>query len=324
MNLANQEGEVTWYTGMDEPSMKKLESAFEEQYPEINATFVRMNSSELGPRVDTERGTGSPGADVIHTSTHGYLDQVLADGQLAEIQSPAFEELSETVFQDHPGLAVDRWYAPFSSGSFTVVWNTDKVSEPIESYADLIDRADEFRGQIAVPDMYGDVVAGYYLAIQRALDGPDSSDPSESESLAALADMNPRLFESVVPLTNAVAAGEVKAGIYSVSTVYEALKEKGAPIDGINATDLDAKSGVNANVAIASWATNPNAAQVLVDFLFSEEGQAVTATTGYSTVRTDVDNPNGDIEAMAVPLPELDDPAFLKDYRANWTKLFRG
>lgn len=320
---AKGEGTVTWYTGMDEPSMQKIEQAFEKAYPEIDARFVRMNSSEIGPRVDAERGTRSAGADVLHTSTEGFLDQVQSDGDLEEIQSPAYDELLQTVFEDHPGLAVDHWYAPFSSGTFTIVWHTDEVSEPIEGYADLLSRADEFDGQIGIPDMYGDVVAGYYLAIQRALDGPESSDPAESDALTTLAGMNPRFFDSVVPLTNAVAAGEIKAGIYSVSTVYDALAESGAPIEGLSTTDLDVKSGVNANVGIADWATHPNAAQVLVDFLFSKEGQEVVATTGYATVRTDVDNPNGDISVLAPPMDEMDDPEFLREYRANWTELFR-
>lgn len=320
---ANEEGAVTWYSGMDEPSLRMIESAFEEEYPEIDVNIVRLNSSELSPRVDAERSTQSAGADVVHTSTHGILDDILSDGHLAEIQSPAYDELLNTTFKDNPGLAVDHWYAPFSSGAFTIAWNTDRVSEPIEGYADLIDRADEFNGQIAIPDMYGDVVAGYYLAIQRGLEGPESTDPTESDTLSTLAGMNPRLFDSVVPITNAVAAGEVKAGIYTTSTVYEALKEQGAPIEGLDATDLDASYGVNANVAIASWASNPNAAQVLVDFLFSKEGQAATATTGYSTVRTDVENPNGDIAAVAVPMAEMDDPAFVNDYRTNWVELFR-
>jgi iron(III) transport system substrate-binding protein len=323
VDRANQEGTVTWYTGMDEPSMKKIEVAFEKKYPKIDAKFVRMNSSELGPRVDAERKTKSPGVDVIHTSTAGYLAQVQSDGQLEKIQSPAFQELSDTVFKDHPGLAVDHWYAPFSSGTFTIVWNTDKVKDPIKGYADLVARASEFNGQLAVPDMYGDVVAGYYLAIQRGIDGPNSSNSADSDTLKAIAGMKPRYFDSVVPLTNAVAAGEVKAGIYSVTTVYDALKAKGAPIDGLNATDLDAKSGVNANVGIANWAAHPNAAQVLVDFLFSEEGQAAVATTGYVTVNPKVDNPNGGISAMAPTLKEMGDPAFLKEYRTNWTALFR-
>ena len=101
------------------------------------------------------------------------------------------------------------------------------------------------------------------------------------------------------------------------------LKAKGAPLDGLNATKLDVKSGVNANVGIASWAAHPNAAQVLVDFLFSEEGQAAVATTGYVTVNPKVDNPNGGVSAMAPTLKEMGDPAFLKEYRTNWTALFR-
>ena len=133
---ANDEGTVTWYTGLDEPSMLKVEEAFEKAYPEIDGKFVRMNSSELAPRVDAERQTESEGADVLHTSTEGYLAQVQSDDQLEAIQSPAYDELLGTVFEEHPGLAVEHWYAPFSAGTFTIVWNTDEVSEPIESYAD--------------------------------------------------------------------------------------------------------------------------------------------------------------------------------------------
>jgi ABC-type Fe3+ transport system substrate-binding protein len=194
------------------------------------------------------------------------------------------------------------------------------VQEPITSYANLLERKDEFTNQIAIPDMYGDVAMSFYLGMQQGFDGADVTDPRESELLKGLAEMQPRYFESSTPLTNAVAAGEVKAGLYSFAILRELLKSSGAPIDGV--ADPAVSTSVNSYVAVTGWAKNPNAGQVFVDFLFSPEGQAAGAASHYTPVLSDVPGAEGDISGFA-PFPELvTDKGFRDEYITQWKSVF--
>lgn len=316
---ANEEGAVVVYSGSPDSTNALVEAAFEATYPEIDAEIVRLNSSEIVPRVDTERSTGSEGADVLSNTLTPWLNQMADEGDLTEMVGPAYAAVLESTYAERPALARDRFFGSYTGGAWEIVWNTDLVDTPISGYADLVARADEFEGQVAMPDLYGDVVVEYYRNIQVGADG--EGDPAESEILAGLAALEPRFFDSVVPLTNAVAAGEVKAGIYSVAPVWRALEAEGAPVTGT--TDPEIPASANVYLAVTGYAKNPNAAQVFADFMFSPDGQTAAATGGYLTVLEDIEGSGGGPDAMAAPRPEMDDPEFIESFRVAWESLFR-
>lgn len=317
---ANEEGAVTFYTHMDDPTSNRVKEAFSKKYPKIVPNFVHLTGSEIVPRVDAERKAKSKGADAMTTSMPNYLDGIIKDGQLAEIKGPDYQALQST-FAQHPGLAKGNLYAAHLGGSHLIVWNTNLVKEPIKSYQDLINRKDEFAGQIAAPDLYGDVAVTFYLGLQRGIEGKDSTDPSKSELLKGIASLKPRFFDSAVPLTNAVAAGEVKAGIYSADIVMQTLKAKGAPLDG--AADPAAPTSVNSYAAVTGWATHPNAGQVLVNFLFSKEGQEAGGASRYTMIMPNIPNSPGDVNQLGIFPEEVKDPAFTEGYRTQWKSIFR-
>ncbi len=316
---ANEEGSVVVYSGSPEATNDRVEAAFEAAYPEIDAEIIRLNSSEIVPRVDAERSTGATGADVLSNTLAPWLNDLADDGDLAEMTGPAYTAVLESTFAEQPALARDRFFGTYTGGAWEIVWNTDLVDTPIAGYADLIERADEFSGQVAMPDLYGDVVVEFYRNIQVGADG--DGDPAESEMLAGLAALEPRFFDSVVPLTNAVAAGEVKAGLYSVGPVWHGLEAEGAPITG--ASDSSIPVSANVYLAATSFGDHPNAAQVYADFMFTPEGQAAVGSDGFLTILDGIEGSGGGADAMAAPRPEMADPEFIESFRTAWDGLFR-
>lgn len=319
VTLAEEEGSVTVYTHMDEPTMKRMEKAFEKKYPDIDAELVRLTGSEIVPRIDAERRSNASGADAMTTSMPPFLDAIAKDGQLAELKGPDFVALRDGILATKPGLAT-KYYGAHLGGSHIIAWNTDLVKEPIKSYQDLIDRQDEFKGQVAIPDLYGDVAITFYLGLQKGFDGEDVTNPEDSELVKGLAALKPRYFDSATPLTNAVAAGEVKVGLYSVNILVDSLSANGAPIAG--AADPDVPTSINSYAAVTGWSKHPNAGQVFVDFLFSPEGQAAQSESGYTSVLPDVPGSAGDIRNIAPYPAEMADKEFTTNYVTKWKSVF--
>lgn len=320
LTAANEEGSVTFYSPLAQNVIDDLETAFEEEYPEIDVNMVRLNGSEIVPRVDGERRAGRGGADVITTTMPPFLDAIADDGQLVDIVTPSFETAKE-VFGSDSDLVKDDLYAPHYAEPYWIVWNTDRVSEPLTGYQDLLDRGDEFAGEVGAPDLYGDISVDYYLRIMKGLDGSTVTDPSDSQFMKNFAALDPRFYESGVPSTNAVGAGELKAGIYSIGAVWRALQAQGSPIDGV--LDPEAPTSSNAYVAVTDWGENPNAAQVFADFLFSEAGQAAAGKNGGVTVLSDVEGASGDAESMRAFQVEVTDRDYAADFQSSWQGLFR-
>jgi iron(III) transport system substrate-binding protein len=317
---ANDEGTVTFYSPLAQPVIDELEKAFEKKYPRIDANMVRLNGSEIVPRVDGERQANKGGADVITTTMPPFLDAILKDKQLAEIVAPSFAAAKKT-FGSGSDLVKDNYYAPHYAEPYWIVWNTKRVTKPITGYQDLIERSDEFRNEIGAPDLYGDIAIDYYLRIMKGADGPSVTKPSDSEFLNDFAALHPRFYESGVPATNAVGAGELKASIYSIGAVWRGLKAQGSPIDGV--LDPNAPTSSNAYVAVTKWGKNPNAAQVFADFLFSKEGQEAAAKGGGVTVLPNMDGSSGDASSMRAFQHEVTDHTYAADFQSSWKKLFR-
>ena len=316
---ANKEGEVVVYSGSPESTNDSVKAAFEAAYPKIHAQIIRLNSSEIVPRVDTERKTKSnQGADVLSNTLKPWLTTMADAGDLAPMTGPAYTAVLKSTYAKRPALADDRSFGTYISGAWQIVWNTDLVKKPIKGYADLIARAKEFTGQVAMPDLYGDVVVEYYRNIQVGADGV--GDPAKSEMLKGLAALKPKFYDSVVPITAAVAAGEVKVGLYSVGAVWQPLKAKGAPITGIS----DPKIPASANVYLAAtaYAPHPNAAQVFTNFMFTSKGQTATGD-GFLTILPDIKGSTGGPDAMTDPRTEMTDPKFTASFGTAWDSLFR-
>jgi iron(III) transport system substrate-binding protein len=319
LELANEEGTVTVYTHMDEPTMQRIEKTFEAEYPEIDAEMVRLTGSEIIPRVDTERRANAGGADAMTTSMPPFLDTIAQDGQLQDLMGPDFIAERDGDLATKPGLATD-YYGAHLGGSHIIVWNTDLVKEPITSYQNLLDRADEFEGQVAIPDLYGDVAITFYLGLQKGFDGENVVDPRQSALVTGLAELKPRYYDSATPLTNAVAAGEVKAGLYSVNILVDSLSASGAPIAG--APDPDVPTSINSYAAATGWAEHPNAGQVFVNFLFTKQGQEAQAESGYTSIMSGIKGSPGDINMIAPYPTEVADKEFNTEYISRWKEVF--
>lgn len=262
---AEEEGRVVVYlalAGFED----RIRGPWQEAYPDIELEILREGTGSLITKLEQERDTNQPGGDVTIHSSRDWMDQNA--GSFTPPAGPNVE-----LWQDTP-----HWYDSYFTSlllAFNVGFNPNVIAEvgadPITDWEDLLQP--ELSGLLGLtrPD-----VSPVYLQHFWLLDEELGSDFTE-----ALAAQNVRLYDSAGPLSQAVASGELAAGINLTPVQSGLLREEGAPIEIVESAEPAYTIGYWA--AQMEWATNPNAAAVFMNWLMSVEGQEAISDWGYSS-----------------------------------------
>lgn len=325
VEAAKQEGRVVFYTSQTDQIIASIEEAFEAEYPEIDFVGLRTLGGELVTRVEQERTSNAEGADVIVGSDPAFMASVDETGGLVPLVGPALDDRAD-LFVEYPLLHPSDNRVIFSAEGYWIVWNTDRVTEPIEDYPDFLARADEFRGAFGIPELFSPSVPIFYTHVAEGVDGIDLPEQfanggiEGSDYLEAIADLEPRFYESAVPLTQAVAAGEIVAGMFSIASTIATLQSEGAPIEAT--LSVIAPTAASMTTGVTEWAGNPNAGQVLVNFLLSDAGQQAVNSHNNLGLDDGIEGGAGGVELMALPRAEVLDPEYSAAFVDYWNQTF--
>lgn len=263
IKAAKAEGEVVYYLTEADSVGKRFSEAFSKKYG-IKSAFVRLNSPVLQQRFATEAESGNIAADVLFNAANSA--QYAADGiKKGWIESIAEAGLPVILSGEYPAALRGQSALVKVSPSY-IVYNTDKVkgADIPKDWPDLLNP--KFKGQVLLPDPASSDanLAFWYLVM-------NTFGESYLQKLSAQAG---RRFDGGVPTIQSLAAGE---GMVMVPIAYAqvtALKQKGAPIDGVAPIT---STGVETSVMLTarSKAKHPNAARLLVNYVLSREGNAV-------------------------------------------------
>jgi len=257
---AQEEGTLTFYQTPAEPIAQAAADAFADLY-DIDVNFVRLTGGELATRYSAEAEAGAVVADLVIPSYDAFIDSGLDDGTLIgldEADIPGFADFPEDGLIDGGRTAIVT-YNPSA-----LSWNADALGDaPVpESFEDLADPA--YEGEILLTDPSASQA---YLQFWTLM-----LDTYGEETVQAIVDNSVRLYPSVVPMTEALAAGEGSVTGPNVGLVVEGAKANGAPLDW---TLPEVTTGPVIVMAISADAPSPNAARLFAHFVLSEEGQAI-------------------------------------------------
>lgn len=248
---AQEEGSVNLYLspiGVGE----RLAAAMQEKYG-IHVEVLRAPTGELVTRVTEEIANDAPGADVVFLSDEVWYQ---ANGDvLAELTGPDVERWLDSEY------AGENYFLPATT-PFVIAYNTSLIDEPVTGYEDLL--RPELKGKVGGTDAAS---ATTILALYEWLG--DNVAPDYLEKLAA---NDLVIYPSVAPLIQAVAAGEVAAALIQVPSSVQPIIAEGAPVEMVMP---EPAMVYGSGVGVLAKSGNPNAAQLLVNFMASEEGQAV-------------------------------------------------
>jgi iron(III) transport system substrate-binding protein len=263
---ANSEGSATLYTPAQQPIVDAWTCGFEKAYPKIKLSVFRASPGQLDAKLAAEQQAGTAGADVLVQGLDGptsTLARYNAQGKLATLTGPNFRDNDMRAAMESP----DRFYV--YATVFGWAWNTQLLPNGIHSWRDFL-RPDLANGKAAVWDPAIAATLPTFYAAQVAASG----DPNYLKELAA---QKPVIYPTSEAMENAVASGEVAATTFASKRVL-ALKAKGAPVDFAVPPQGAAVAALEAGVL--KTAPHPAAAQVLANWLVSENGQEAVLVAG--------------------------------------------
>lgn len=257
---AQEEGSLVFYLTPPEETAQQLADAFFEKY-DVEAEFVRMTGSELSARYSAEADAGAPAADLVMPSYDEFIDAGLEDGLLTgmdEADIPGYDEFPEE------GKLADGAVPVVQFAPSALSWNPDALGDlPVpDSFDDLADP--QYKGKVLLTDPSSSQA---YIQFWTMV-----SDEYGIETVEAIADNAVRLYNSVVPMTEALGAGEGAVTGPNVGQVVEGAAGAGAPVEY---AVPDLTNGPEIVMSLTADAQSPNAARLFAHFVLSEEGQEI-------------------------------------------------
>lgn len=306
---AQEEGSVTVYSSQGLDQLNALGAAFEEEY-DIDVEVVRLVDADIIPRLDTELQTGTSGGDLIVTAAQAYMETHAAAGDFVDpTASPQLAGLGDYDADQylHEGNIFE-----VGAAILTFAWNTDLVPDGLTDYPDLLDPS-LAGGKIGVPDpAIGPALVDFYLWLEEEF-GEDF--------VAGLAEQDPRIYPSSLPMGEALQSGEIFAGAFTAPVQLVPAREAGAPVD-FGISEEAGAWGARYFAGIPRSSDSPNAAALLADFMVTAEGQELVQGASGSVLPdipgTLITNDRVRIQDLEATAPE---PAAA--YVEEWNAMFR-
>ena len=305
LNQVKKEGgEVILYTTMTVGDFQLFNKAAKEKYPFLNIRHVYLSSARQTARVMQEHRAGRVQADVLGNSpeTLVYLKQ---QGVLGQYRSPETRNLLQGTWDPDgfwSGITTDLLVSGFNPKMIS------KAAAP-RNYDDYL--KPQFKSQLAV-----NRGVPYPLTGMVSLRG-------EEQGVAyfkKFSQQDLRLVEGYTHTINLMAAGEYPMVTFTQVSKLDAMKRKGAPVDWLPSPQTLATIST---VAMVKNPFHPAAAQLLIDFYLSGEGQSGLAATGKIPLRRGAKSQSKEIDQLMengnfhVIMPEGGYDRYMKIFNEN-------
>lgn len=269
--------------GPGEAAFEGVYARFSERFPEIEVTTEFMFGGDLDARLQQEATTGQHAGDLVH------LDDVVRYKDMMQAFVPAGDlDIPETV-----ALYDGTLHVP-STSPYVFAYNADKISEDEvpTTWADVV--SSNFTGKIGMSDPTS------LAATSTVLYSAYQHGSVDEDWFAELAARNPTIYQSSSQMVAAIPAGEIDFtpvayyGFVLTQQAQGANVQASVPTDGIYLADSP--------YGLLDGAPHPLAAQLLVSWLLSDEGQAAIAeiASEYPTM------PGAPAPAGLPPMSDLD------------------
>lgn len=267
---ARKEGVIEWYGSLLVPEATQIIDKFRQRYPFLEVRYGRGSGTQVINRFLTESKASSYKADVIGARSN-FHPTLMKAGLVAKNLAPFRQELREG-FTDSAGYLAGQ-----HTFGLVIGYNTRNIlpNKIPQSYQDLL--SPEWKGQMALDLESHDWLAGILDTL---------GDEKGMDFAKKLATQNIHLQRGHSLLLQLVAAGELKIEIDAYHYQILEFRKKGAPLDFTVPDPMVVKEP--SGIWIPKRAPHPHAAALLVDFLFSREGQQILAGLSVLVARKDI------------------------------------
>jgi iron(III) transport system substrate-binding protein len=269
-------GKLNFYTSQPEEDVTKLVSAFNKKYPDVKVETYRSGTEEVVAKLQAENQAGKIQADVLLVADSVTFEALKQQKLLKSYKSPELAKIPKG-FADPDGM-----YQGTKILATVLAVNTQKVKTLPTSWKVLTEAAN--KGTSIMPSPLYSGAAAYNVGVMTRTDGFGW-------------DFFKKLKENEISVVkgNGAVLKEVATGAKSYAMVVDYLvpreKKKGSPVELVYPTE--GVPVITEPIGILNNTANEKAAQALVDFVLSEEGQKISAEIGYTPIREGVKAPEG-------------------------------
>lgn len=267
VTAAESEGSVRLYTSLLEPDLVKLVEGFEAKY-QIDVEDVRLGGTDAMNRFDSESEAKARSADVVLVNDTSYFGAATEKGYITPLDETGVLKL----VPDFPSemLLKDEKTAVLTVTNNGVAFNSDlvKAEDAPKSWDDLLDS--KWSGKIlaVTPD----------ASLANVLTWDIVSNSQSEDFLGKLGAQVARYYPNLVPMNEALAAGEGQLALPTPEFFVAAQAAAGKPL---GFSSLSPNYYPAQAVGVSAAAEHPAAARLLTQYLLSEEGIAtITAGAG--------------------------------------------
>lgn len=269
--MANEEGRVLVYGTVEADEFEGWRLLFEKKYPGIQVEYKRKyvpgTPPPMAKEIMEESAAGKETADFVIVAVPPLL-QFRDLNLLAKTRSS--EDYAYPRSVRNPS---DEWF-PLVAIPMIQVYNPKSVEKKDlpKTAMDLTDP--QWRGEIVTHDLSLGTLGAYWLASLRPIFG-EKKWHRFVEGLAKNQVRPYPLYDSVV---DSVTSGETKIGLTVLLHDFVKAKRAKRAIERLKIKDVPTLMTFNA-IAKTRASSHPAAAQLLIDFLLSKEGQKKVGST---------------------------------------------
>jgi iron(III) transport system substrate-binding protein len=301
---ARREGAVTIYSSQNPIYLADFAKKFEERYG-IKVTVNRQIDSVLVQQLTAEHGAGRVNGDIYITATKAHL---------LGAQQPQNRWATDAVGPALYAKAYDRTiFAKPLKGAIVGInvncigWNTSQWNTRITDFRQVLNS--RLRGRIGVIAPSAFSIIDFYRWIEENYG---------RNYLPQLAELDPKIYTSALPMTQAIASGEISVGIFAATSALD-LKQQGAPID-CTVIKGNKTWNISWQGIVLRRAPHPNAAQLVFNYMLTREGQALVQKRLGSPLKG---VPNTFYVVPRVQNLKESTPEKVAAYQRYWDGLFR-
>jgi iron(III) transport system substrate-binding protein len=266
----NPSGRLVVYSGRSEPLIQPVLDRFREEYPSIEILLKSGSNSELANALLEEQN--NPQADIFITTEVFTIQALQQEGILQGYLSEAAGEFpSRAIGPNH------EWYG-ITQRARVIMYNTELLAEgdAPQSIFELTDPI--WQGQVASANSTNGSLQAQIAAMRQLL-----GEEATGEWLRGMVNNGVTWFGGHTDVRKAVGAGEFKLGLVN-HYYYYLQRAEGSPVGIVFPDQGGGEMGLITNLTalgIIDGSKNLPAAQALVDFLLSAEGQELFAKSNY-------------------------------------------
>ncbi|MEN6566745.1 MAG: ABC transporter substrate-binding protein [Veillonellales bacterium] len=287
-------GTVMIYTSIYPDIIESVKPAMAKAFPDLEIQWFQGGTEKVMTKVSGEIEANKVQADLLMVADPSYYITLKNQGLLLKYDAPNRKDVK--INKD-----ADGYWTGVRISNMVIAYNTSKVNpaDAPKSWQDLLDP--KWNGRIAMPSP---LLSGTAYVTAGAL-----SDKFGWDYFTALKNNGLKVEEGNAAIQNKLITGEYLAVVILEENILK-MAAKGEPVKVVYPEDGTVV--IPSPIAIMKDSKNPEAAQAVLNWWLSKEGQEAVVKGWMHSVRDDVEPPKG-----APALKTFID----KSFKLDWDKL---